>query len=148
MQAVVPAIFRREIQCLRLPQWGSVESGLNSGVEGIQASSCGEPQRILLVQLVDWRLKLYRTERRPRSDQGIVPEPAVQKHFARMRFVVTRPLDTAKLLQTGVAHAAMHRAQAAHLVPDGFGMRLSPIMPKPARQIVDDLSIVAHPRRW
>src|SRR5215813_4378775 len=27
-------------------------------------------------------------------------------------------------------------------------MRLSPIMPKPARQIVDDLSIVAHPRRW
>src|SRR5215813_4695234 len=110
MQAVAPAVFRREIQCLRLPQRGSVESGLNSGVEGIQATSCGEPQRILLIQLVHWRLKLYRSERRARSNQGIVPEPAVQKHFARMRFVVTRPLDAANLLQATIAHAAMHRA--------------------------------------
>src|SRR5579872_6863261 len=126
---------------------GGIALGLNSGIEGIQAPPGGEPEGVLLIQAVYRRLDLYRGEWRARTNQRIMPQPAVQIHFTGMRFVIAGPLDAAQFLQPPVAHAAVHRAQRAQLVPYGFGVWLAPVMAKTPRQIVDDLGIVAHALR-
>src|SRR5262249_58424006 len=91
--------------------------------------------------------KLHHVKRRARADQRIVPESSVQEHFAGMRFVVTRPLDPSELLQAPVTHASMHRTQAAAFVPNRFGFRRAPVMPKPSRQVKDNRYAVPHALR-
>src|SRR5579872_6194708 len=83
---------------------GGIALGLNSGIEGIQAPPGGEPEGVLLIQAVYRRLELYRGEWRARTNQRIMPQPAVQIHFTGMRFVIAGPLDAAQFLQPPVAH--------------------------------------------
>src|SRR5712692_10320763 len=93
-----------------------------------------QPDRILLIQFVNRRFKFHRMEWRARTDQRFLPKPAVQIHFARMRFVVAGPVNPAKLLEPAVTHARVHWAQLPHFVPNSFSVRLTPLVPESARQ--------------
>src|SRR5258707_8903640 len=64
-----------------------------------------------------------------------------------MRFVIAGPLDSPQLFQAAVAHASVHGTELAYLVPDTFRVWCTPIMAEAASQIVNDLQIVANPRR-
>src|SRR5262249_59842842 len=119
-------------------------TGLDAGVEGIETAASGQADGVLLVKLIDSRFKFNQAERRARADQRIVPEPSVEEHFTRMRFVVAWPLNSAELLQALVAHASVHGAQAAAFIPDPLGFRLAPVMAEPSRQIKENRHVVPH----
>ena len=52
-----------------------------------------------------------------------------------MLLVGARPLDAAQLLQPRVAHAAVHRAERAQLVPRLLRRRLAPVVAEPLREL-------------
>ena len=76
-----------------------------------------------------------------------LPQAAVQERRARVVLVGARPLDAAELLQARVAHAGVHRAQRAQLVPRLLGVGLAPVVAQPAGELADDPAVVARARR-
>src|SRR5215475_9912077 len=115
-----------------MAQGRRVAAGLDTGVEGIEATAGGKPDRILLIELIDGWLEFHEMERRARPDQRIVPQPAMKEHFAGMGFVVTRPLNSAHLFKSPVAHSRMHRAGLAQFVPEFLGIGAAPIVAETA----------------
>src|SRR5260370_740837 len=64
-----------------------------------------------------------------------------------MRLVIARPLDPAQFFQAAIAHATVHGAQAAKLVPDAFRVRVAPIVAEAAGEIENDLDVIANSTR-
>ena len=83
---------------------------------------------------VDGGFVLDRVEGRRAASHGLFPEAGVQELLAGVSLVVARPVEPAVRLEAGVRHAAVHRAQAAELGPDGLGAGLAEIVPEPARR--------------
>src|SRR5215471_7103702 len=144
----MPAVLRRKIQGLFAAQRRGITLSLYPGVERIEPAAGGKADGILRVKLVDRRFIFNNVKWRARSDQRIGPQTAMQIHFAGMGLVITGPLDSAQLLESFVTHAGVHGAQLAQFVPDAFSVGRTPIVPKPASQIEDDLDVVADTRRW
>jgi hypothetical protein len=71
----------------------------------------------------------------------------VKEKFARMAFVITRPLQTFVRFEPSVAHACVNRAQRSHLIPNFFGIRRTPFVAQPARDFKKNLDVVARAGR-
>ena len=61
-----------------------------------------------------------------------------------MFFVVARPLNPVEFFQSLVAHARVHWAQLAQLVPNCFGVGFTPVMPQAPRELINNLHVVEH----
>src|SRR5579864_6923045 len=109
-QVVERSVFGRKIESFFAPQGRRIVRGLDARVVGIKAAAGGEPNRVLRVQRVHWRLKFHDTKRGKGTQNRPLPEAAVEKQLARMRFVVAGPLDSIQRLKTLVTHARMHGA--------------------------------------
>src|ERR1041384_4165734 len=143
-QVVLPRIFRRQIDRFATAQRRSIHTALDACVVGVETAARGKANGILLIELIDGRLLLYTVERSERSDQRLVPEPSVKKHFPGMRLVIAGPLYAAELFQSLITHARIHRAELAKFIPDTFRVRAAPIMSEPSRQIEDDRYVIAY----
>src|SRR5205823_11660156 len=106
-------------------------------VERVEPPARGQPDRELLCEPVDRRVVLDRVEGRERTLDRVRPQPAVEELRAGMRLVWTRPLDAAELVEPRVLHPCVHRREAAALVPNLLGRRLSPIDSEPARDLAN-----------
>src|SRR5439155_19862648 len=100
-----------------------------------------------LVQSVDGRFKLNHAERSSWPDNGLLPPPAVKEKFARMRFIVARPLDPTQSFQPGVAHPGVHWAQTSDFIPDVLRTGIAPIVSQYPRQLAQTRNIIPRSDR-
>ena len=66
---------------------------------------------------------------------------------ARVVLVGTGPLDSAQRLQARVAHPAVHRREAAQLVPNRLNRLVGPVATEAPGQFGDDLDVIASAGR-
>src|SRR5207253_5464470 len=100
-------VLRGYVERLPATEWRRVARRLDAGVVRVEAATGREADREVVRQLVDGRVVVDRRERRRRSGNGVLPEPAVEEQLAGMVFVVARPLDPAELLEPRVAHSGV-----------------------------------------
>src|SRR5205823_2511068 len=98
LDAEARRVLGMEIDGLTTTQRRLVEAGLNSRVVGVEAPACGQPDRELVVQLVDWGLPRCDGEWCSPTLDGSLPQASMQEQRAGMVLARARPLDSAQLL--------------------------------------------------
>src|SRR5207249_2716956 len=122
-ETITVGVLGGHVEALATTHRRAIAGALHAGVVLVEPPSRGEAQRKLGVEPVDGGIVLDRDECDPRTTNRPLPQTAVEEELARVVVVVARPLEPAVLLEPRVAHAGMHRREAAHLVPDHLGVR-------------------------
>src|SRR5262245_65094786 len=107
-------IFRRDVDRFAASRRPGIGAGLHTGVVFRQTAPRGQPEWELIVQSIHGQAMFDNCEWRARADYGPLPQPAVEKHFARLRLVGTRPVDATDRFQSRAARATAHRRAARH----------------------------------
>ena len=102
-QAEPLGVLRADVERLAAPQRRRVAARLDAGVVRVEAAAGRQPDREVVVELVDRRVVVDRDERHAIARDRVLPEPAVEEQLARVVLVVARPLEPAELLEPLVA---------------------------------------------
>ena len=79
LDAEALGVLRAQVERLAAAQRRAVEARLHAGVVGVQAPAGGQPDREVVVELVDRRGPRRDRERRERAADGLVPQAPVQE---------------------------------------------------------------------
>jgi hypothetical protein len=141
-------ILRRQVERLADVQRRLVAARLHARVVRLQTPARRQQQRKLAVRPFDRRIVVHDAERRGRPAARRFPQPPVKERLTGMLLVGTRPLESAHLLETRVAHAAGEMgSDGAELVPDLLRRRFAPVVTQPPGDLRDDPQLVARARR-
>ncbi len=105
----------RHVDRLAQPARAAEAARLHAGVVRVETATRGEPQWVVVVELVDGRVVLDDTERGgpPALGRIVGPQTPVQVWRFERVVGVTRPLDAAELVEPRPRHPGVHRREPA-----------------------------------